>query len=97
MSGHRWVMVRSGGVDVVELGAPVLARGHQARLLEHREVRDGLPRRRDPVAHDQASAQLEERLAVAFGELVEDDPPGLVGEGLEQRTGPVVHEAIIGK
>ena len=99
VSGHRSVRARSGVVSRWwKLGATVAARGDQAGLLEDREVlRDGLTARGDPVPHGQARAELEQRLAVAVGQLVEDHPAGLVGKSLEQQTGPVVHGSTIGK
>ena len=54
---------------------------------------DGLPRRAEPVPGDQPGAQLEQRLAVPFLELVEDRAPGRVREGLEH----VAHGLNIGK
>jgi hypothetical protein len=51
-----------------------------------------LARRVDPVLHQQATTELEQGLTVAFGQLVEDGPPGGIGKGLEY-----VQTQIIGK
>src|SRR5690606_17147824 len=72
-------------VDVVEL-VPALPPGtEQARVLQRREVLgDGLPRGGRAVLHGQPAADLEERLPVTLGQLVEDRPPGGVAECPEQ-------------
>jgi hypothetical protein len=44
------------------------------------------------VLHQQAATELEQGLAVAFGQLIEDCPPGGIGKGLEY-----VQARIIGK
>lgn len=54
---------------------------------------DRLPRRCDAVPHRQTAAQLEQALSVALGQLIEDEPPRRVGEGLVD----VSHRASIGK
>src|SRR5690349_11470084 len=82
------------GVDGVEL-VPAFAPGpHQARLLELIQVLgDRLPGQRDLVLHGQAGADLEERLVVPLGQLVQDQPAGRVRDRLED----VTHRASIGK
>jgi hypothetical protein len=66
---------------------------NQTGGLEHLEVLgDRLARRVDPVLHQQATTELEQRLTVAFGQLIEDGPPGGIGKGLEY-----VQVAMIGK
>ena len=81
-------------VEVVEL-VPALATGpDQAGRLEHVEVlRDGLPRRPEAVFRCQPDAELEQGLAVAFGQLIEDRPTG----GIRQRLEHVSHATMIGK
>ena len=65
----------------------------EAGGLQHVEVLgDRLTRRVDPVLHQQATAELEKRLTVAFGQLIEDGPPGGIGKGLEY-----VQAMMIGK
>ncbi len=52
--------------------------------LEDVEVlRDGLPGRAEPVPRGQPDAQLEQCLSVPLPQLVEDGPPGRVGQGPE--------------
>ena len=46
-------------------------------------LRDRLPRGRNLVPHDQAIADLEERLAIAIGQLVEDLASGGISQGFE--------------
>ena len=73
----------------MELRAARASRPDKAGRLEHVEVLgDGLPAASEPMARKKPMADLEERLAVAIGELVEDRPPCPVGQGLEQK---VVH------
>jgi len=70
------------GVEVVELVATLAARPDQAGCLQDVEVlRYGLARRADAVTHDQSRTDLEEGLAVAIGQLVENRPSRGVGEG----------------
>jgi hypothetical protein len=45
------------------------------------------------VSHDQPATDLEERLAIALGQLVENRAPGGIGQGLEH----VAHGPSIGK
>ena len=67
----------------MELVPAVPARLDQAGLLEHVEVlRDRLAGHAQPV-RGQPAAQLEERLTVAVGQLVEDGAPGGRGQGVE--------------
>ena len=47
----------------------------------------------DLVPHDQPIADLEEGLAVAIGQFVEDLASGGIGQGLEH----IAHAASIGK
>jgi len=64
------------GVDVVEL-VPAVAPGlDQASRLQHVQMlRDCLARRTEVVSCRESRADLEERLTVALGQLVEDRPP----------------------
>jgi len=79
---------------VVQLRTAATLRRDQAGVLEDSQVlRDGLPRRADPVAGQQHGAELEQGLSVAGSKFVEDEPPGLVVEGLEDRG----HNSSIGK
>src|SRR5215207_9763487 len=72
------------GVDVVEFEAPVASDLHEAGRFEHLQVlRDPLARRAEAVLHREPRAQLEEGLAIAFDELVEDRSPRRIGERLE--------------
>src|SRR5215218_5519430 len=66
---------------MVEL-VPALPPGpHQPRRLQDVEVLgDRLPRRAQPVLGREPGAELEQRLPVPLAELVEDRPPGRVGE-----------------
>ena len=79
-------------VEVVEL-VPAVAfdRHHEAGALEHVEMlRDRLARRVDPVLHQQARTELEQRLTIALGQLIEDGPPGWIGKGLEDVQAPMI-------
>jgi hypothetical protein len=77
-------------VEVVKLRATAALGCDKAGVLQNRQVlRDGLSRRADSVPGQQHRAQLEERLAVASCEFIEDEPPGLVVEGLEDRGHPL--------
>jgi len=68
----------------MELVAAPALRSHQAGLLEYVEVlRNRLPAGADAVTHDQPTTDLEEGLAVAIGQFIEDCPSGWVGEGPE--------------
>ena len=61
------------------------------RLFEHVEVlRDRLPGRPETVLRGQPRAELEQRLAVALGQLIEDRPPGRIRQRLED----VAHATI---
>jgi len=74
-------------VEVVELVPSLAPAAHQARRLEHRKVlRNGLSRQSEPVLHRQTGAELEQRLAVAVGELVEDRAPGRRRKRMEDIT-----------
>ncbi len=54
----------------------------QTRCGEDVQVlRDGLTRRAKPVPHDQAAADLEQRLTIPLHELVEDRSAGRIREG----------------
>src|SRR4051812_14083322 len=78
----------------MELVPALPARGHEAGGLEHVEVlRHRLPRRAEPVLHREARAELEQRLPVTLGELVEQGPSRGIGQGLED----VTHASTIGK
>jgi hypothetical protein len=77
----------------VELVPAVAFDPDQTGTLEHVEMLgDRLPRRVDPVLHQQATTELEQRLTVAVGQLIEDGPPRGIGKGLEN-----VQMRIIGK
>lgn len=66
----------------------------QSGRFEHVEVLgDGLSRSAHTVPRDEPTADLEQSLAVAIGQLVQDRPPGSVGQRLEQ----VTHPDTIGK
>ena len=81
-------------VEVVELVTAIPAGVHQARCLEQIEVlRDRLPRGRDLMPHDQPIADLEECLAIAIGQFVEDLASSGIGQGLEH----IAHAHSIGK
>ena len=80
-------------IDGVELVTPVPAGDHQAGSLEHVEVLgDRLARHVDTVRRE-ADTELEQRLVVAAGELVEDRPASRRGERVEHIT----HAPTIGK
>ena len=65
----------------MDLVAARSARPNQAGLLEHGEVlRDRLPGCADAMPHRESGADLEQRLPVAIGQLVQDRAPRLVGE-----------------
>src|SRR6185369_3472171 len=70
-------------VEVVEL-VPALSPGpDEPSLLEDVEVlRDRLAGRSEAVVADQPDAELEQRLAIALLQLIEDRPAGRVGQGL---------------
>ena len=84
-------LVQRRGVEVVELVPPVPARLDQARLLEHVNVlRHSLARHAQALC-GQPAAQLEERLTVAIGQLVEDCAAGGGGErGEDVRDAPTI-------
>ena len=68
-------------MEVVELVAACAAGGDQAGGLEDVEVLgDGLAGGAEVVLHGEARAELEEGLAIAVGQLVEDGAPRGVGE-----------------
>src|SRR3954451_13428843 len=72
--------------DRVELVPAVAACSDQPGRLEHVEVlRDPLAAGRAAMFHDQAGGDLEQCLVVAIGQLVEDGPPGGIGQSLEDR------------
>ena len=78
---------RLGG-QVVQLGAGRPARSDQPGPLQQGQVlRDGLPGRADAVPHGQPATDLEQRLPVPLRQLVQDDPPGRVGQRPEQGVG----------
>src|SRR5690606_28540735 len=82
------------GVDVVELVAPLATGADEPRGLEDLEVLgDRLPGRGELVARGEAGADLEERLAVAVHELVEDRATGRD----RARHEHVRHASTIGK
>src|SRR3954453_19840158 len=56
-------------------------------------LRDRLPCRAQAMLHDQPRADLEERLTVAVGELIENCPPRRIGDGAEN----VSQARMIGK
>jgi len=56
-------------------------------------LRDRLAGGAHPMLHGESRAELEERLAVTIGKLVEDRSPGRIGQGLEH----VTHDDTIGK
>src|SRR5689334_20681933 len=61
------------GPQVVELVTAVAAGGDESRVLEQVEVlRDRLPRHRQLVLGCKPRADLEQGLALTFGQLVED-------------------------
>src|SRR5918998_165910 len=71
-------------VQVVELVAALAPDADEAGLLQDVEVlRDRLPRRSDAVLRQQPAAELEQRLAVALFQLVEDRPPRRIRKRLE--------------
>jgi len=72
-----------------DLAAPVYALCAQVdRHAAPRQVLgDGLPGRADLMPHGQPGADLEQRLTVPLGQLVQDDPPGRVGQRPEQSVG----------
>ena len=77
-------MLEGGGVEEVELVAALAAGVEEAGGFEDVEVLgDGLAGGGQTVFHDEAGAELEEGLAVAVEELVEDGAPGGVGERVE--------------
>src|SRR6266542_2477770 len=78
-------LLKGGGVEVVELVAAFTARGDEAGELEDGEVLgDGLAGGGEVMLHGEAGAELEEGLAIAVGQLVEDGAPRGVGERIEQ-------------
>ena len=69
-------------------------RPHQTCRFEHSQVlRDGLSRRRQLVLRREASTDLEECLLIAFGQLVKNYPPRVIGDGLVH----IAHEPTLGK
>jgi hypothetical protein len=42
------------------------------------------------VLHQQATTELEQGLAVAFGQLIENGPPGWIGKGFEDVQGLII-------
>lgn len=81
-------------MQVMDLRSSRAFGADQPGILEDGEVLGNrLPRRRDTVPHRQTAAQLEEALPVAHRELIEDEPPGRVGESPID----VAHRASIGK
>src|SRR4029453_3769768 len=67
---------------------------HQTGSFKQIEVlRDRLSRGGDLVPHDQPIADLEERLAIAISQLVEDLASGGIGQGFEH----IAHVTMIGK
>ena len=70
-------------VEVVELVAALPPRSDEPCLLEDIEVLgDRLTGRVEAVVADQPDAELEQRLAIALSQLIEDRPAGRVGECL---------------
>src|SRR3954451_17672199 len=82
----------------MELVPAFAARPDEPGGLEDVEVlRDGLPRRGEAVLHRQPRADLEQRLVVAIGQLVEDRPPGGIGERPKDVVGShVCHHVQVG-
>jgi hypothetical protein len=79
-------------VEMVELVATLAAGPDQAgRLQDLQVLRDGLSGRSQAVSHDQPGAELEERLAVALHEFVEDGSPRRVRQGPEDVRAGVTH------
>jgi hypothetical protein len=78
----------------VEFVSPASLTADEAGILQDLEVlRHGLSRRGEAVSADQAAADLKQRLLVPFGQFVEDDPAGLVGQCFVY----VTHVSTIGK
>ena len=68
---------------MVELVPAFLLSLDEAHRLQYVEMlRDRLPGRAQPVLHDESRADLEQRLPVPLGQLIEDRPPRRVGKGL---------------
>jgi hypothetical protein len=68
----------------MELVPPLPFRGDQPRLLQDFQVlRDRLPGGGETVLHRETRTDLEQRLAIALDELVQDRPPGGICEGPE--------------
>jgi hypothetical protein len=73
----------------VELVAPRALGSDEAGTLEDVEMLgDRLPAGADAVFRRQAPTELEERLAVAIGQLVENRASGPVGQRPEQEFTP---------
>src|SRR5450631_4617054 len=72
------------GVQVVVLVSALTARDDQTCRLQHGEVLgDRLTRGAEPVFGRQPDAQLEESLAAAFLQLIENDASRRIGKSLE--------------
>lgn len=73
----------------MELVAPLPSGMHQTGLLEHlKMLRNRLPAQRKLVLHRQPRAQLEERLAIPFGQFVDDQSAYRCRQRMED-VGPV--------
>jgi hypothetical protein len=68
----------------VELVTALASGRDESGVLEEIEMlRDGLTRHREPMLRRQTGADLEERLALPLGQLVEDRAPRRVGQRFE--------------
>src|SRR5262249_60089421 len=75
------------GFQVVELIPALAPRFDQPCVLEDvEELRDRLPAGAQPMLVRQPGADLEQRLAIPLGQLVEARSPRRVGQGLEYVT-----------
>lgn len=78
----------------MQFGATGALGTNEACLFEHREMlRDGLPGHPDPVMHGESAAYLEQALAIALRQLVQDQSPGRVGK----RVKDIAHTQTIRK
>lgn len=82
-------------IQMMEFVPAVPARGHQTGGRQHVQMlRNRLPARCELVAHGEPCAELEQGLAVAIGQFVEDRPTRGVGKRLEDIA---AHTLTIGK
>jgi hypothetical protein len=78
----------------MELVSTLSLRSHETSRLQNIDVlRDRLASRTHAVLGSEPSAELEQRLPISFGELIEDRPACGIGDRFEH----VPHESMLGK